>query len=183
MKYTHKTTRLQYEQTPQQKFIFFWGHQPSKDGSIIKSCFSQWWEASFEIAGISYPTAEHYMMVEKARLFKNLDLIEPMLKAKHPHAVKKLGRSVKNFDSVVWNQHRFDIVKTANLEKFAQNKALKTYLLNTGDRIIVEASPVDAIWGIGLAENDPKALNPNHWEGENLLGYALMEVRDLLKKS
>lgn len=85
------------------------------------------------------------------------------------------------FDNDTWNEHRFEIVVNANLAKFSAHKDLQTFLLNTGDRVLAEASPVDKIWGIGLAEDDHKASNPNLWKGENLLGYALMEVRERLK--
>jgi ribA/ribD-fused uncharacterized protein len=91
-----------------------------------------------------------------------------------------LGRSVVGFDEQLWQQHRYEIVLTGNIAKFAQNKELCTFLLNSKNRILVEASPVDSIWGIGLAADDPLAMNPAMWHGLNLLGFALMEVRSLL---
>lgn len=176
MKYTNKKIIERYNNNETLKFLFFWGHQPNKDGSIGKSCFSQWWEASFEIESISYPTAEHYMMAGKARLFNDDEILQEIISVKHPHDVKKLGRKVKNFSPELWNEHKFDIVLKANHAKFSQNESL----LNTKDRIIVEASPVDPIWGIGMASDNPNVTNPNSWKGDNLLGYILMEVRDLL---
>ncbi len=165
------------------KYLFFWGHQPSLDGSIGKSCFSQWYEASFELNGIKYPTAEHYMMAEKARLFKDDDVLAQIIAAEHPGEAKKLGRLVKGFKQEVWFKHRFKIVVKGNAGKFEQNPELKEFLINTGKRILVEASPRDRIWGIGLGQNNPDAANPYKWRGENLLGFALMEARNILIKN
>ncbi|WP_299107500.1 NADAR family protein [uncultured Tenacibaculum sp.] len=180
MKYTNEKIIERFNNNETLKFLFFWGHQPNKDGSIGKSCFSQWWETPFEIDGITYPTAEHYMMAGKARLFKDEEILQKILNATHPNDAKKLGRKVKNFTPELWNEHKFEIVLEANYAKFSQNEALKEYLVNTKDRIIVEASPVDPIWGIGLAADNPNATNPTKWKGHNLLGYVLMEVRDRL---
>lgn len=162
------------------KYLCFWGHRPNVDGSIGKSCFSQWFEASFEIEGQQYLTAEHFMMAEKARLFGDDEASARVLSSKTPDAAKKFGRGVKGFDEAVWAQARFDIVVRANEAKFSQNAPLRKFLLSTGDRVIVEASPVDPVWGIGLAANDAAALDPHKWHGLNLLGFALMEVRTRL---
>lgn len=162
------------------KFVFFWGHQPNKDRSIGKSCFSQWWESGFVVDNVNYKTAEHYMMAEKARLFKDEETLKEILEVVHPHDVKKLGRKVKGFNPDIWNEHKYRIVYEGNLAKFSQNKELASFLLHTNDRIIVEASPLDKIWGIGMAENEENVENPNLWKGENLLGFALMEVRNQL---
>ncbi len=88
---------------------------------------------------------------------------------------------VSNFDAELWNKHCFDYVVEGNSQKFGQNKALKTFLLNTHNRIIVEASPGDHIWGIGMGINDPNACNPQKWRGKNLLGFALVTVRNILR--
>ncbi|MCP5160741.1 MAG: NADAR family protein [Hahellaceae bacterium] len=162
------------------KYLFFWGHQPHKPGAIDKSCFSQWFDAGFTIEDIYYPTAEHYMMAAKARLFGDHDIAEKILRAGHPGEAKKLGREIAGFDEARWQQHRFDIVVTGNLAKFSQNQSLKTFILSTGQRVLVEASPVDSVWGIGLACYAKEACEPEHWPGLNLLGFALMEVRSIL---
>ena len=164
----------------QAKYLCFWGHQPNKDGSIGKTCFSQWYEASFEIDGLEYKTAEHYMMVEKARLFKDDNLLPQILAASHPGEAKKLGRQIKGFNDETWLKQRSQIVVRGNIGKFSQNKLLKEFLLNTGERVLVEASPRDRIWGIGLGANNPDVENPYKWRGLNLLGFALMEVRHIL---
>ena len=166
---------------PESKFLFFWGHQPNKDGSISKTCFSQWWLSSFEVDNVIYKTAEHWMMAKKAELFNDNEVLAKIIKANSPAEAKKLGREVKNYDDILWLANRYEIVKQGNYHKFSQNKDLKTFLLNTKDRVLVEASPVDPIWGIGMATDHKDVSNPEKWKGLNLLGFALMEVRDELK--
>lgn len=168
---------------PSREFLFFWGHQPSRDGSIIKTCLSQWWPSSFSENGITYQTAEHYMMMQKAKLFGDEVTLNRMLTKDSPKDIKDLGRQIQHFDDQIWDQNKFDIVRRGNYLKFSQNKELKHFLLQTKNKILVEASPVDAIWGIGLKEDHPNAYNPELWRGENLLGFALMEVRDQLNEN
>lgn len=165
----------------QNDFLFFWGHQPSKDGTITKTCFSQWWMCSFKVDEIEYKSAEHFMMAKKAELFKDITVMEKIIKTNSPADVKKLGREVKNYNDDVWLENRFEIVKKANLHKFNQNPDLKRFLLSTNEKVLVEASPVDPIWGIGMASDHKNSSNPLEWEGLNLLGFALMEVRDELR--
>lgn len=165
------------------KFLFFWGHQPSKDGSITKTCFSQWFQAPFTVGDTLYRTAEHYMMAEKARLFGDVTIRSRVLAALTPAEAKKLGRQIQGFDEAVWERERFRIVVEANREKFGQNLPLREFLARTGDRVLVEASPVDSIWGIGLAADHADAGRPDRWPGLNLLGFALMEVRSRLSGS
>ncbi|HMV61545.1 MAG TPA: NADAR family protein, partial [Agitococcus sp.] len=95
-----------------------------------------------------------------------------------PAEAKKLGRAVKNFNAEQWQQHSFDIVVQGNIAKFSQNVQLKDFLLTTGQRVLVEASPLDTIWGIGLGQDNPKAQHPQKWHGENLLGFALMMTKE-----
>lgn len=173
-----KHTIESIEQTEQKEFLFFWGHQPSKDGSIIKTCMSQWWPADFEEDGIVYKTAEHYMMAGKARLFNDQEIAEKIIAKTSPKDVKDLGRQIRNFDAALWDKHKYTIVEQGNYLKFSQNNNLKQFLLQTGSKVLVEASPVDPIWGIGLAEDHADTKDPLKWKGENLLGFALMEVRD-----
>jgi ribA/ribD-fused uncharacterized protein len=115
-------------------FLFFWGHQPSKDGSTTKSCFSQWWVAPFEVDGITYPTAEHWMMAGKARLFNDEEALQVILAAETPAKAKEGGRLVRNFDAATWDKHSYDIVVEGNLHKFVTYPELKAFLLNTGNR-------------------------------------------------
>lgn len=180
MKYTIQNTQELFNKGKSLKYFFFWGHTPNKDGSIGKSCFSQWWNASFDVDGVQYKTAEHWMMAEKARLFNDTEIIQEIIDSGNPMEAKQLGRKVKNFDPVIWNEHKYEIVKKGNYHKFSQDKEMKDFLLTTKKRIIVEASPRDRIWGIGMGQANEKAQNPNLWRGQNLLGFALMEVRDEL---
>ncbi|MDA2806123.1 NADAR family protein [Nocardiopsis suaedae] len=162
------------------RFLFFWGHAPARDGSIGKGCLSQWWPAGFDVDGEHYATAEHWMMAGKARLFGDDRAAARVLEAGTPGGAKHVGREVSGFDEDVWRAHRFDLVVRGSVEKFRQNPGLGGFLLGTGERILVEASPRDRIWGIGLAESDERALDPGRWKGENLLGFALMRARSLL---
>jgi ribA/ribD-fused uncharacterized protein len=162
------------------KFLFFWGHQPDRDGTVGAGCLSQWWPASFTVDGRQFATAEHYMMWRKATLFDDPAMAEQILTAPHPHAAKALGARVAGFEQQRWEEHRFPIVVAGNLAKFGQNPVLRAFLLGTGQRILVEASPVDRIWGIGLTRDDPAATDPTRWRGHNLLGFALMQVREAL---
>ncbi|MBB4801088.1 ribA/ribD-fused uncharacterized protein [Flavobacterium nitrogenifigens] len=166
---------------PESKFLFFWGHQASEDGTITKTCFSQWWLSAFEVDGVLCKTAEHWMMAKKALLFEDYEILEKIIASDSPAEAKKLGREVRNYDDQLWLANRFEIVKQGNLHKFSQNPDLKAFLLSTKDRVLVEASPVDPIWGIGMASDHTHAAIPEKWKGLNLLGFALMEVRDELR--
>ncbi len=161
----------------QPTYLFFWGHRPRPDGSIGASCLSQWWAAPFTVEGITYATAEHCMMAEKARLFGDHRAYAQILAASHPEVAKKLGRTVQGFEEQRWVQQRDAIVVQGNMAKFGQHAALRRFLVQTGERILVEASPVDRVWGIGLAADAPAATRPAQWRGLNLLGFALMQVR------
>lgn len=164
------------------KFLHFWGHQATADSLITKSCLSQWYEAPFEAEGILYRTAEHFMMASKARLFNDKITLNKILSANNPGAAKAFGREIIGFIEKTWKLQRFDVVIQANYLKFSQHPSLREFLLRTGNQILVEASPTDRIWGIGLSSTDPNADNPNHWKGDNLLGFALMSVRRQLEK-
>lgn len=181
MKYSNTWLLQQLAENQSFKYIYFWGHTPPKDGSISKSCFSQWFERPFVHEEITYPTAEHWMMAEKARLFKDDEILEKILKATSAAEAKKLGRQVKNWNEKTWIDHRSSIVCNGNYLKFTQHEDLKDFLLQTNDRVLVEASPYDKIWGIGMKAEDPGIEYPGNWKGLNLLGYALMEVRDKIR--
>lgn len=154
------------------RFVMFW--KPPAP-------FCQWTASPFEISGIKYNCAEQYMMAEKARLFGDRVTEQQILDTGSPEQQKKLGQSIGDFDSSVWAKYRLDVVIRGNIAKFRQNPEFKKALYETGDSILVEASPFDNVWGIGLAANDPKAHQQEHWTGLNLLGRALMKVRSLLE--
>lgn len=180
MKYNINWIKQKAESDEPIKYLFFWGHQPSKDGSITSSCLSQWWLCEFVVDDILYKSAEHWMMAEKARLFQDKEILGKIINSDSPGEAKKLGRQIRNFEAKKWNDHRYEIVKQGNRFKFEQNTEMKTFLLKTKNRVLVEASPVDPIWGIGLAKENKKVNFPNQWKGLNLLGFALMEVREEL---
>jgi ribA/ribD-fused uncharacterized protein len=163
------------------KFLFFWGHTPSFGETTGKCCLSQWYDSPFQVEGVLYKTAEHWMMAKKALLFEDNVMYDRIIAATKPGEAKELGKLVANFDDATWSAHKYSIVMEGNQHKFSRHNDLKQFLLNTYDRVLVEASPLDRIWGIGLAEDHPSASHADQWKGENLLGFALMEVRDSLK--
>ena len=151
------------------QFVFFWSGP-----------FSQWAKYSFEIDGTTYVACEQYMMAEKARLFGDQEAERKIMATENPRRQKALGRKVVNFDSARWEATCEEIVYRANLAKFSQNEELQAMLLSTGDKTMAEASPLDAIWGIGMAEDHPNVTDQCLW-GRNLLGKAIMRVRDELR--
>ena len=159
------------------EYVYFWGHRKPADGSVTKSCFSQWYEMPFRVGHELYRTAEHYMMVRKARLFGDEDAATAILRATTANDAKRIGRRVRGFSDAVWTVHREEIVYTGNLAKFSQNGALRAFLLSTRGAILVEASPLDLIWGVGLSQDHPCIGDVNAWPGLNLLGFALTKVR------
>jgi len=175
-----KELKQQLQKGKKFKYLFFWGHRQKTEGVVDKSCFSQWFPIGFTIDDVYYKTAEHYMMAEKARLF-DASMVEFILKASTPNEVKKLGRKVKNFDDRLWRERAFDAVVEGNMAKFSQNHQLKQFLLSTGKKVLVEASPYDKVWGIGMVVDDERASDPVKWDGENMLGFALMVVREELR--
>ena len=167
------------EQKGKVRYLLFWGHK--KTEKLTKSCLSQWWISPFTIDEVIYPSSEHFMMASKARLFKDEESLQKILNAGSPAAAKKLGRQVKSFDDKIWREHRFQIVVEASLAKFSQNEQLRDFLLETGNKVLVEASPYDRIWGIGMSQHHEHCENPQLWRGENLLGFALMEAREKIR--
>ena len=153
-----------------------------KDGFVLfwRGIFSQWHPTSFVVEGVHYPTAEHWMMASKARLFGDDPALKAILASDSPKEAKGIGREVNNFDKQFWETKCFDIVVKGNRCKFYQNADAKKRLLDTGNKILVEASPDDKIWGIGIGQGDIRATNPALWNGQNLLGQALMVVRHRL---
>ncbi|ELP68327.1 hypothetical protein STRTUCAR8_07914 [Streptomyces turgidiscabies Car8] len=163
------------------KYLHFWGHRPRPDGRVGPSCLSQWWPSAFSVDGVEYATAEHWMMAAKARLFEDTEAEHRAVTASNPALAKKAGRLVRGFDEAVWERERFGIVVEGSVHKFAAHSDLREFLLGTGRRVLVEASPVDRVWGIGLAADDEAAMDPARWRGPNLLGFALMAARERLR--
>ncbi len=178
--YTLEDLKKRYEEGETFKFLFFWGHTPAADGRITETCCSQWWMCNFTVDDVTYSCAEQYMMAEKARMFRDMEMLEQIMKAGHPKEMKAFGRAVKNFDKEIWDNACYELVKRGNMAKFSQNPELWNFLKATKKRILVEASPRDRIWGIGMGKSNPDAECPLKWRGRNLLGFALTEARDLL---
>ncbi|PPK65876.1 NADAR family protein [Actinokineospora auranticolor] len=165
------------------KYLHFWGHRPNPDGSVGKGCLSQWWPTPFTLDGRRFASAEHYMMWRKAELFNDPEIATRVLTARTPAEAKDLGRRVRGFDDERWTAARYEVVLTASIAKFGQNPELRRFLLSTRGRVLVEASPLDRIWGIGLAADDARAADPKTWLGLNLLGFALGEARAVLSST
>lgn len=155
------------------KYTFFW---------LAPSPFSQWHRAGFTVDGVHFKTAEHYMMYKKAMLFGDALKAEEILKIEHPKDVKQKGREISGFIKEEWEANCKRFVYEGNYAKFTQNKAILPVLMGTGDTELVEASPFDNIWGIGLKEEDAKKLPKEQWKGTNWLGEILTELRENLKK-
>ncbi len=155
-----------------EKFKFFW-----KSHSI----FSNWYISSFEIDGIEFNCSEQYMMYAKAMLFKDTHMAKRILSEAEPEEQKKLGRRVKGFDRDIWEENCKAIVYDACKAKFEQNAPLLKKIMATDGYILVEASPFDTIWGIGLRADDPAALDRKTWRGKNYLGEILTTLRENLK--
>lgn len=117
---------------------------------------------------------------QKALLFEDEEVYQQIIEASKPGNAKELGRHIRNFDQQVWDENKLEIVVKGNLHKFSQDPDLSDFLIKTNNRILVEASPLDTIWGIGLSQDDRNVYNPKCWNGLNLLGFAIMEVRDIL---
>lgn len=181
-KYSVEQIRDMFSKKEKLKYTMFWGHQPSKDGNITKSCLSQWWKSEFWSVTSTYCCMEQFMMAKKAELFGDKEICSQILDCSEPKKIKALGRKVKNFDETIWNEVKYSIVLNGNYFKFTQNPELREFLLDTGDSILAEASPYDGIWGIKMRDTDENIFNPLKWKGENLLGFALMEVRDEIRR-
>lgn len=150
----------------------------SKIVAFYNGPFSQWYPSIFIINNVTYGCCEQYMMAEKAKLFGDVNAYKLIMKTNSPREQKRLGRLVCNFNEKVWKKNRYNIVLNGNRGKFSQNEGLRNKLLATGNATIVEASPTDTIWGVGLRSSDPRIKDSSKWRGLNLLGVALMQVRD-----
>lgn len=160
------------------KYVYFWSEHDKRYG-----CLSQWYKSDFEEENeLIYNCCEQYMMAKKAQLFNydgdNSELLKMILVESCPKKIKSLGRKVKNFNEEKWNKWKYNIVLYANRLKFSQNQEILDILLSTEDTIIAEASPYDKIWGIGIREKP--GLTKCDWNGKNLLGQVLMQVRSEL---
>ena len=150
--------------------VYFWGDKT----------LSNWGPAEFEYRGKHFYNSEQAFMWEKAILFDDQEIAEKILENDNPSTVKALGRKVKNFDLPSWSEKSYQVMVDVCYAKFDQNPKLKETLFSTGDKTIVEASPMDRILGVGLHWENDEILDELNWNGMNLLGKALMEVRENL---
>lgn len=151
-------------------YYFFWKHQ-----------FGQWTlRDMIDVDGITYNCCEQYMMYKKAILFGDLEIAQKLLAEPDPSAQQKMGRLIRGFNAQLWDKHKLGIVWYGNYLKFTQHLDLQERLLQTGDKILAEASPYDLIWGVGLGAKDDNILDSANWRGQNLLGKTLMSLRALL---
>ena len=153
--------------------VLFW-HPPS--------AFSQWTLSPFTVDLVEYNCAEQFMMASKARLFGDDTALSAILATTDPREQKRLARHVRLFDPELWRSECEHVVLHGNLAKFSQNEEMHLALIQTGDRRLAEASPHDALWGIGLSAHDPRASSPDSWCGQNLLGQALENAREILRR-
>ncbi|WP_321935447.1 NADAR family protein [Paraburkholderia sp. J8-2] len=145
-----------------------------------EDALSNWHQCQFAFRGVEFTCVEQFMMYAKAMLFDDRSTASEILAARAPREQKRLGRTVMHFDESLWVAKRESIVTVGCREKFRQNPGLAAQLIATGNTTLVEASPYDSIWGVGLAWNDPRILDQRCWRGTNLLGKALTKVRHLL---
>lgn len=154
-------------------------HNPDEENGYL----SNWYLSQFSVDEITFSSMEQYMMYKKAICFQDYDTADRILETEDVSQIKKLGRKVSNYDENSWNGVRQIVVYRGLLEKFGQNDELKKLLLETGDSVLAECAVKDRIWGIGLSMTNPDRMDRACWKGQNLLGYALMMVREDLAMS
>jgi ribA/ribD-fused uncharacterized protein len=152
-------------------FWFFWQRG---------SPFSQWHKSTYVLDGVTFSCAEQGMMHSKALLFEDHVTADKIMQTNDCRRMKELGRQVRGFKDEVWIQHRQEIVFQHSMCKYTQNPYLLQALINTKGRVLVEASPYDSIWGVGLHETDAREVPPSQWPGLNLLGKVLVRVRQAI---
>lgn len=152
------------------KYFFFWKHR-----------LSQWHIVDFTVDSYTYNCCEQYMMHRKALLMNDFETAEVIMQEKNPANHQKLGRQIKNFNQEAWDRFKYNIVLDGNRARFSQSQKCRELLLATGDKLLVEASPYDKVWGIAMSVDDPDILDEAKWRGENLLGKVLTQVREELK--
>lgn len=180
MKYSLEHLKTEVRNGKEFEFVFFWGHEGSK--KIGTHCLSQWYESNFTVNNILYKTAEHWMMYRKAMQFDDFACANKILTSETPKEAKGLGRKVRHCDYDVWYLPSYAIVVLGNIHKFNQHPDLLDYLLAQRNKILVEASPYDTKWGVGLSVKDKAIFNVENWKGTNFLGFALMEVIDFFSE-
>jgi ribA/ribD-fused uncharacterized protein len=159
------------------KFVFFY-----RNADI----YSNFYKSEFTKNGIAFSCGEQWIMYQKALTFKdkyptNQDIADKILKTNDPGKIKAFGRQVQGYDEIIWSGCRQQKTYEGLIEKFRQNENLKKQILATGTRELVEASPSDKIWGVGLTESDVRIEKKSNWKGQNILGKILTKVRSTLQ--
>ena len=153
-------------------------HNPDE----INGYLSNWYMSEFVFNEQKFTSMEQYMMYQKAILFDDTKIAQEIMKTNNVGEIKALGRTVQDYDDIIWNGVRQIVVYEGLLEKFRQNDELKKKLLDTQEHIIAECAVHDKIWGIGLSMKDKRRFDLEKWQGQNLLGFSLMQVRNTLRK-
>lgn len=151
-------------------------HNPNEENGYL----SNWYPSAFTLDGVAFSSLEQYMMYSKAICFGDNKIAAQVLDTDDVAEIKALGRLVSGYDDNLWNGVRQIVVFEGLLAKFSQNIDLKTRLKSTGQAILAECAVKDRIWGIGVSMHDPDRYDRAKWQGQNLLGYALMMVRERL---
>jgi ribA/ribD-fused uncharacterized protein len=155
------------------QYVFFWGGP-----------FSNWYKSKYKFIDnegtLEFNCSEQQYMAAKALYFGDGESYDKIMESNNPRVQKAIGQKVKNYNDVKWAEYRYAAMLLSVYLKFSQNKDLQKILLDTGDKKIVEASPLDTVWGIGMAVDDPDILDETKWRGQNLLGKALMWTRERL---
>lgn len=149
-------------------------HNPDEENGYM----SNWFLSDFTIDGVKFTSMEQYMMYSKAECFNDKVIAAQILNTQDVAHIKELGRSVLGYNENIWNGMRQIIIYEGLLAKFTQNDSIREQLKSTGNAILAECAVRDCIWGIGFAMDNPKRLDISQWRGQNLLGYALMMVRN-----
>lgn len=152
-------------------------HNPNEENGYL----SNWYMSPFTADGIRFSSMEQFMMYRKAVAFGERDRAAQILDTEDVGRIKELGRLVSGYDDNYWNGIRQIVVYEGLYAKFSQNEELKRLLQATGRAVLAECAVKDRIWGIGLSMDDPDRLDRRKWKGQNLLGYALMMVREKLR--
>lgn len=153
-------------------------HNPDE----INGYLSNWYMSEFVFNEQKFTSMEQYMMYQKAILFDDTKIAQEIMKTNNVGEIKALGRTVQDYDDIIWNGVRQIVVYEGLLKKFRQNDELKKKLLDTQEHIIAECAVHDKIWGIGLSMKDKRRFDLEKWQGQNLLGFSLMQVRNTLRK-
>jgi ribA/ribD-fused uncharacterized protein len=171
----------QFDKGEYPEVILFWGHLNHNHTKQGEYMLSQWYPSPFSVNEAVYKSAGQWMMARKALIFGDRKSYKKIMDADTPDQIRFLGGSISGFDETIWSERKYEIVREGNFHKFNQNRKLRAYLMSTGNAVLAQANPFDKVWGIGLSAEAKNISDPYTWEGLNLLGFALMEIREYLR--